>query len=196
MNWNIVYRFYSSLHDRRCHRGINSVDTGANWCGSAVRSNNLQKKNRGKSVYQNALGAGLSTESLKVVLDSKWLCGGVSPWTCVLLLFFVGMNICSSLTSVNFLQVTEAYLGDLRIKMGDDRTLCPAWRANAIVEKPPVRWRWKKSTRWQDGPTREVSMLRKMGGRIFFLKQGNDIVRKKLRALQNSSTLITSRYFW
>ncbi|KAM0879633.1 hypothetical protein ACQ4PT_034113 [Festuca glaucescens] len=90
------------------------IDAAVQFLQTACRT----KKNRGKSVYQNALRARLSAESLNAVLDSNWLCGGV----------------------------IEAYLGDLRIKVGDDRTLCPAWRANSIVEKPPVRGRRKKQT--------------------------------------------------
>ena len=41
------------------------------------------------------------------------------------------------------MQVIEAYFGDLRLKMGD-RTICPAWRANALVNTPPARRRWIK----------------------------------------------------
>ncbi|XP_051217471.1 uncharacterized protein [Lolium perenne] len=39
--------------------------------------------------------------------------------------------------------VIECYLGDLRLKL-KDRIICPAWRANSIVENRPKRQRWKK----------------------------------------------------
>ncbi|KAM0831759.1 hypothetical protein ACQ4PT_065324 [Festuca glaucescens] len=56
------------------------------------------------------------------------------------------MDIDDKPNSENDTDVIEAYLGDLRIKVADDRILCPAWRENSIVEKPPVRGRRKKQT--------------------------------------------------
>jgi hypothetical protein len=41
------------------------------------------------------------------------------------------------------MQVIECYLADLRLKL-KDRRICPAWRANSIVENRPKRQRWKK----------------------------------------------------
>ncbi|XP_071683854.1 uncharacterized protein [Lolium perenne] len=40
-------------------------------------------------------------------------------------------------------KVIECYLAELRLKL-KDRTICPAWRANSIVENRPRRQRWKK----------------------------------------------------
>ncbi|XP_051216780.1 uncharacterized protein [Lolium perenne] len=54
-------------------------------------------------------------EFLKPILDRGWLCGAV----------------------------IECYLADLRLKL-KDRRICPAWRANSIVENRPKRQRWKK----------------------------------------------------
>ncbi|CAM0903297.1 unnamed protein product [Alopecurus aequalis] len=82
-----------------------------------VRNACKARKQYGTPVYRNANGLTVSAEFVRVIIDKEWLCAGV----------------------------IEAYLGDLRIKMGD-RTLCPAWRANALVETPPARRQWKKKT--------------------------------------------------
>ncbi|XP_071683625.1 uncharacterized protein [Lolium perenne] len=68
-----------------------------------------------KTVYENADGAVARAEFLKPILDRGWLCG----------------------------TVIECYLAELRLKL-KDRTICPAWRANSIVENRPRRQRWKK----------------------------------------------------
>nr|XP_051222010.1 uncharacterized protein LOC127340281 [Lolium perenne] len=68
-----------------------------------------------KTVYENEDGAVARAEFLKPILDRGWLCG----------------------------TVIECYLAELRLKL-KDRTICPAWRANSIVENRPRRQRWKK----------------------------------------------------
>ncbi|XP_051196693.2 uncharacterized protein [Lolium perenne] len=70
---------------------------------------------RSKTVYENEDGAVARAEFLKPILDRGWLCG----------------------------TVIECYLAELRLKL-KDRTICPAWRANSIVENRPRRQRWKK----------------------------------------------------
>ena len=42
------------------------------------------------------------------------------------------------------MQVIDAYIGDLALENPDDRRLLPAWRANVLVETPPVRRPSKK----------------------------------------------------
>ncbi|XP_071676765.1 uncharacterized protein [Lolium perenne] len=68
-----------------------------------------------KTVYENEDGAVARADFLKPILDRGWLCG----------------------------TVIECYLAELRLKL-KDRTICPAWRANSIVENRPRRQRWKK----------------------------------------------------
>nr|XP_051221470.1 uncharacterized protein LOC127339690 [Lolium perenne] len=74
-----------------------------------------KKNQRSKTVYENEDGAVARAEFLKPILDRGWLCG----------------------------TVIECYLAELRLKL-KDRTICPAWRENSIVENRPRRQRWKK----------------------------------------------------
>ena len=39
--------------------------------------------------------------------------------------------------------------------MGDSRIICPAWRANTIVQIPPARRKWKKK---KVDPTAQAEM--------------------------------------
>jgi hypothetical protein len=54
------------------------------------------------------------------------------------------------------MQVIECYLGDLRLKL-KDRTICPAWRANSIVEHKPKRQNWKSSKNADTADIAEMS---------------------------------------
>jgi hypothetical protein len=54
------------------------------------------------------------------------------------------------------MQVIECYLGDLRLKL-KDRIICPAWRANCMVERKPNRKHWKKSKKLDTKDITEMS---------------------------------------
>jgi hypothetical protein len=66
------------------------IDAAVEYIRITMKSS--KKGRAGKTVYENADGAGASVEFLKPILDRGCLCGAVSPTTDVILLFLLGLN--------------------------------------------------------------------------------------------------------
>ncbi|KAM0929041.1 hypothetical protein ACQ4PT_001872 [Festuca glaucescens] len=80
------------------------------------------EENGKKCVYKNDIGVTLTSQRLKVVLDHKW---------------------CTD-------DVIDAYIGDLSLRVGDDRYLCSAWRSSFLLEKHRKGQKTKKSNKNDD----------------------------------------------
>jgi hypothetical protein len=121
------------------------IDTACLFVENAGKS----EKDKKKTVYYNHEGQAVSPEFLLPILHRGWLNGAVSPRTGVTLCYFICTKYIYS-HNVIFLQVIDAYRGDLSLKMGGDRTILPAYRANSLVDSPPRRQPKKKPLNLKD----------------------------------------------
>ena len=90
----------------------------------------------GKMVYRDAQGFKVTAERLQVVMNREWLTSDVSLKNVHLcricsIVVYEGLAL---IVLFYFLQVMEAYIQDLALRVGEDRYLCHVYRSKFLVD--------------------------------------------------------------
>jgi hypothetical protein len=76
----------------------------------------------------------------------------------------------------NYFQVIDAYIGDLAIRCGNDRHICPAWRSKFLLDLAAKGYRQKKKSCNNDHAIAKSATVRRVVEEYFISDKVNIII--------------------